>query len=92
MKPSDNLAAKGKTMKKVYGVLVIALVGLGLTGCEEVGGASAERITALETELGTLRDEFGTFREEWAGFHEDWGVYREQIGLGEAGTEVEGGE
>ena len=79
-------------MKKHIGVLVVALSALVLVGCEELGGggASADRITALETELGSLREEFGTFREEWGGFYQDWGTYREEIGLGGAGTEVEG--
>ncbi len=79
-------------MKKNIGVLVVALSTLVLTGCEEVGGGSAERITALETEIGTLRDEFGTFREEWGGFYQDWGTYREEIGLGETGAETGGEE
>lgn len=78
-------------MKKHIGVLVVALSALVLAGCEELGGgASADRMTALETEVSSLREEFGTFREEWTSFNEDWGTYREQIGLGEAGAE--GGE
>jgi hypothetical protein len=77
-------------MRKNIGVLVVALSALVLAGCEEIGGGSADRITALETELGSLREEFGTFREEWGGFYQDWGTYREEIGLGGAGTEVEG--
>jgi len=76
---------------KRNGVLIALLSVLVLAGCEEVGGgASADRITALETELGTLREEFGTFREEWNGFYQDWGTYREEIGLGGTGAAVEG--
>lgn len=77
---------------KRNGVLIALLSVLVLAGCEEVGvgGASEDRITALETELGTLREEFGTFREEWGGFYQDWGTYREEIGLGGVGEAVEG--
>lgn len=73
-------------MKKIYGVLIITLAGLVLAGCENLGagvGASEERITALETELGTLREEFTAFQGQWDGFYQDWGTYRDQIGLGE---------
>lgn len=63
----------------------MVLVGV-LAGCEGVGtagGASEERITALETELGTLREEFTAFQGQWDGFYQDWGTYREQVGLGD---------
>lgn len=78
-------------MRKFRGLILLMFVGFALAGCEGVGGvgASGERITALETELGTFREEFGTFREQWDGFYQDWGTYREEIGLG---GELGGGE
>ncbi len=70
---------------RLLSLSLVVLVGV-LAGCEGVGtagGASEERITALETELGTLREEFTAFQGQWDGFYQDWGTYREQVGLGE---------
>jgi hypothetical protein len=75
--------------KSFKGLLLIALMGFVLVGCEGTSGASEERISALENELGTLRQEFTTFREEWGSFYQDWGTYREEVGLG---GQTEGGE
>ena len=84
--------------KRFLSLPLVALVGV-LAGCEDLGagagagaGASDERITALETELGTLREEFTAFQGQWDGFYQDWGTYREQIGLGGDGAAgAEGG-